>query len=112
MKVVSKRLLVAAIVVALGWLGASQSAMASERVVRPVQLTSDAELGLRSGSDYSSHRSFGTDRTDRLRRGWVAEKVFVVTFGAVAAVAGAALGGLTFAIAAGVAGVYIVVALP
>ena len=112
MKVVSKRLLVAAIVVALGWLGASQSAMASERVVRPVQLTSDAELGLRSGSDYSSHRPFGTDRTDRLRRGWVAEKVFVVTFGAVAAVAGAVLGGLTFAIAAGVAGVYIVVALP
>ena len=82
MKVVSKRLLVAAIVVALGWLGASQSAMASERVVRPVQLTSDAELGLRSGSDYSSHRPFGTDRTGRLRRGRVVENVLVVTVGA------------------------------
>ena len=109
---VSKWLLVAAIVVALGWLGSSQSVIASERVVQQVQTMSDAEPGSRSRSDYSSRHSFGTDRARRLRRGRVTESVVVFIAGAAGAVAGVALGGLTFAIAAGAASVYIVLALP
>jgi hypothetical protein len=106
----SKWLFIAVIV--LGWLGSSQSVNALERVAPRVQLISDAEPGSRSRSDYSSRHSFGTDRTGRLRRGRVVENVVVFIAGAASAVAGVALGGLTFAIAAGAAGVYIVLALP
>lgn len=112
MNFVSKGISVAVIVIAMGGLGASQSVMAVERVVQPFQLMPDAETGPQSGSGYGSYRSYGTDRTDRLRRGRLAENVFVVTVGAAAAVAGLALGGLVSAIAAGAAGVYIVLALP
>jgi hypothetical protein len=112
MNFMSKGTLVAVIVITMGWLSASQSVMAAERVVRPFQLMPDAETGPRSGSDYGSHRSCGTERTNRLRRGRVVENVVVFIAGVAAAVAGEALGGLTFAIAAGAAGVYIVLALP
>jgi hypothetical protein len=81
-------------------------------VAPPLQRISDAEPAARCKADDGPLRPYGTDRTDRLRRGRVAEGVLVVTVGVAAAVAGIAVGGLAFAIAAGAAGVFIVLALP
>jgi hypothetical protein len=112
MTLLSKAKMVAVVLVAMTWLGASQPSLAVQRVIPPLQLMSDAESELRPKVDDGSHRSFVTDRMDWLRRGRIAENVLLVTVGAAAAVAGVVIGGLTFAIAAGAAGVFIVLALP
>jgi hypothetical protein len=112
MTLLLKMKLVAAVLITMSWLVASQPSLAMQRVTPPLQLMSDAESEIRPKVDDGSHRSFVTDRMDLLRRGRVAENVLLVTVGAAAAVAGVAIGGLTFAIAAGAAGVFIVLALP
>ena len=112
MTLLSKMKLVAAVLISLSWLGMSQPSLAMQRVTPPLHLMSNAESNLRPKVDDGSHRSFETDGMEWLRRGRVAENVLLVTVGAAAAVAGVAIGGLTFAIAAGAAGVVIVLALP
>ncbi|MDA0369784.1 MAG: hypothetical protein O2995_15495 [Proteobacteria bacterium] len=111
MTLLSKAKFVSVVLVAMTWLGASQPSLAMQRVTPPLQLMSDAESEIWPKVDDGSHRSFVMDQMDWLRRGRVAENVLLVTVGA-AAVAGVAIGGLAFAIAAGAAGVYIVLALP
>jgi hypothetical protein len=104
--------LVGAVLITMSWLGASQPSLAVQRLIPPLQMMSDAESEIRPKVDDGSHRSFETDGMDWLRRGRVAENLLPVIVGAAAVAAGVAIGGLTFAIAAGVAGVYIVLALP
>ena len=108
--------MVAATLIAMCWLATSQPVMAAQREVQSLHSMAAAELkpepkpGLKL--DDGPLRPYGTDRTERLRRGRVAENVLVVAVGVAAAVAGVVIGGLAFAIAAGAAGVYVVLALP
>ena len=101
-----------AIVIAIAWLFGGPAAKAMEHAAQPAELASDARPEPRAEGDGGLRRSYGAERMDRLDRGRIVEAVLVVAVGAAAAVVGVVMGGLTFAIAAGAAGVYVVLSLP
>jgi hypothetical protein len=104
--------LVALIAVAVTWLISNEPAVAMERATQAAQITSHASLEPRDEVGRGPLRPYGTDRINRLARARFTETVLVVAVGAAAAVVGVVMGGLTFAIAAGAAGVYVVLSLP
>jgi hypothetical protein len=108
----SKLKMAAMVAIAATWLFAGHPVTAAERAGQSSELTLDAEPDPRDEAGDGPLRPYGTDRIRRLARARLAETVLVAAVGAAAAVAGAVMGGLTFAIAAGAAGVYVILSLP
>ena len=100
------------IALTMTWLIASQPVMAMEYAGQTVQLASGTQTDPRAQMGEDPLFPFGADRIDRLGRSRLVEIILVVAVGTAAAVTGAAMGGLTFAIATGVAGVYVMLSLP
>ena len=104
--------IVSAIASTTALLIASHSVEAMELAGQTAQLASDSKTPPRPGAGEGVLRSYGLDELDRLSRSRMVETLLIVSVGAAAAVTGAAMGGLTFAIATGAAGVYVMMSLP